>query len=102
MAFLSGAALSHLHIVLARDDVPQSLLRERRALRAAEACVAVSGRRERAGELRDAVQFLRPGDQPGPAGDINLSWRMDVPDPACLCARNPRSGGCRRALHLCR
>ncbi len=55
VAFLSGAALSHLHLVLGRAEVPQALLRDRLALRAAEACVAFSGRPERAGELRDAV-----------------------------------------------
>ncbi len=34
VAFLSGAALSHLHLVLNREDVPQNLLRGRLALRA--------------------------------------------------------------------
>ena len=48
VAFLSGAALSHLHLVLGREEVPQALLRNRLALRAAEACVAFSGRPERA------------------------------------------------------
>lgn len=81
VAFLSGAALSHLHLALLREDVPQSLLRERLALRAAEACVARSGRPERAGELRDAVTFLQPGDLPGPAGDSYLSWRRAVERP---------------------
>lgn len=57
---------------------PHSLLRERLALRAAEACVAYSGRQERAGELRDAVAFLQPGDLPGPAGKIYLSWQQAV------------------------
>lgn len=75
VAFLSGAALSHLHVVLGRDEVPQALLRERLALRAAEACVAFSGRPERAGELRDAAHLLRPGDLPGPAGETYLAWR---------------------------
>ncbi|UWQ43944.1 DUF1403 family protein (plasmid) [Leisingera aquaemixtae] len=81
VAFLSGAALAHLHLVLSRDDVPQALLRERLALRAAEACAACSGRIERAPELRDAVQFLQPGDHPGPAGEIYLSWRRAVERP---------------------
>ncbi|MEP3330148.1 DUF1403 family protein [Sedimentitalea sp.] len=40
MAFLSGAVLSYLHLVLAREEVPQVLLRDRLARRAAEACVA--------------------------------------------------------------
>ncbi|GLT12444.1 DUF1403 family protein [Sulfitobacter porphyrae] len=75
VAFLSGAALGHLHLVLGREEVPQTLLRERLALRAAEACVTLSGRSERAGELRDAVHLLRPGDLPGPAGETYLAWR---------------------------
>lgn len=75
VAFLSGAALSHLHLVLGRAEVPQALLRDRLALRASEACVAFSGRPERAGELRDAVHLLRPGDLPGPAGETCLAWR---------------------------
>ncbi len=78
VAFLSGAALAHLHLVLSRDDVPHALWRDRLALRASEACVTRSGRPERAGELRDAVQFLQPGDKPGPAGEVTLSWQRAV------------------------
>lgn len=78
VAFLSGAVLSHLHLVLNRSDVPHALLRERLALRAAEACVAISGRPERVRELRDAVHLLRPGDLPGPAGETYLAWRRAV------------------------
>lgn len=81
VAFLSGAALSHLHLVLNRLEVPQSLLRERLALRAAEACVAHSGRLETAGELRDAIAFLQPGDSPGPAGEVYGSWQRAVERP---------------------
>lgn len=75
VAFLSGAALTHLHLVLGRADVPQALLRDRLALRAAEACVAFAGRPERARELRDTVHLLRPGDLPGPAGAVCQSWQ---------------------------
>lgn len=78
VAFLSGSALNYLHMVSACDAVPQPLLRERLALRAAAACVAFSGRQERAPELRDAVHFLRPGDLPGPAGETCLAWRRAV------------------------
>lgn len=84
VAFLSGAALSHLHVVVGREDVPQALLRDRLALRAAEACVAFSGRPERAGELRDAVHLLRPGDLPGPAGETCLAWRRAVERPVSI------------------
>lgn len=52
VAFLSGAALAHLHIVLGQPDVAQSVLRERLATRAAEACMTFSGRLERAGAAR--------------------------------------------------
>ena len=81
VAFLSGAALATLHVVIGRQDVPQALLRERLALRAAEACVVFSGRVERAGALRDAVHLLRPGDQPGPAAATFLQWRKAVARP---------------------
>ncbi|WP_409996956.1 DUF1403 family protein [Leisingera daeponensis] len=43
VAFLSGAALGHLHLVLSRGDVPQALLRERLALRAATPAPPVTG-----------------------------------------------------------
>ncbi|KHQ51557.1 DUF1403 family protein [Mameliella alba] len=81
VAFLSGAALNHLHLVLERAEMPQALLRERLALRAAEACVAFSGRPERVRELRDAVHLLRPGDLPGPAGEPYLAWRRAAERP---------------------
>ena len=78
VTFLSGAALNHLHLVLGREEVPKALLRDRLALRAAEACVGFSGRPERAPELRDAVHLLRPGDLPGPTGETYLAWRRAV------------------------
>lgn len=84
VAFLSGAALGHLHLVLSRDDIPQTLLRARLALRAAEARVAHQGRPERASELRDAVAFLQPGDSPGPAGKVYLSWQRAVERPVSV------------------
>lgn len=78
VSFLSGAALAHLNAVLTARDIPMALLRERLALTAAEACVARSGRPERAGELRDALHLLRPGDLPGPAGEVYQSWQRAV------------------------
>jgi hypothetical protein len=84
VAFLSGAALNHLHLVLGRAEVPQALLRDRLALRAAEACVAFSGRPEREAELRDAIHLLRPGDLPGPAGETYLEWRRAVERPVSI------------------
>ena len=84
VAFLSGAALSHLHLVLASPNVPHALLRERLALRAAEACVAFSGRLERGADLRDAVHLMRPGDRPGPAGKTFFAWRRAVERPVSI------------------
>jgi len=84
VAFLSGAALNHLHLVLGHAEVPQALLRERLALRAAEACVAFSSRPERARELRDVMHLLRPGDLPGPAGETCLAWRRATERPVTV------------------
>ncbi len=84
VAFRSGAAVSHLHLVLSEETVPQTLLRARLAVRAAEACVAFSGRLERARELRDSIGFLHPGDNPGPAGEVYLSWRGVIDRPVSL------------------
>ena len=84
VAFLSGAALNHLHVVLGCAEVPQALLRDRLALRAAEAYVAFSERSERAGELRDAVHLLRPGDLPGPSGEACFAWRRAAERPVSI------------------
>lgn len=78
VAFASGAALAHLHVTLLRDEVPKELLRDRLALKAAETCVGFSGRMERAADLRDTLHLIRPGDLPGPAGEIYLIWRRAV------------------------
>ncbi len=80
-AFLAGAALSALQVVLAQPGVPLALVRERRALSAAEASVIRAGRPERAANLRDEVHLLRPGDQTGPAGTVFALWRQAVAKP---------------------
>lgn len=78
VAFFSGAALSHLHLILQHPNVPKALILQRLALRAAEACLVMAGRPERLGELRDGVYFLRNGDLPGPAGETGLAWLCAV------------------------
>ncbi len=80
-AFFAGAALSALQNVLVQPDVPHALLRDRRALAAAEASVTRAGRPERAVNLRDEVHLLRPGDQTGPAGAVFALWREAVAQP---------------------
>ena len=42
------------------------------------------GRPERAGELRDAVYLLRPGDLSGPAGEVFQYWRRAVERPVSV------------------
>lgn len=83
-AFFSGAALAHLRVVIAQEQVPQALLRARLALSAAEVCVTMSGRSERARDLRDALAFLQPGDTPGPAGEVYRAWRRAVERPVSV------------------
>ncbi|MDF1671352.1 MAG: DUF1403 family protein [Roseovarius sp.] len=68
-------------LVVGRADVPHALLRDRLSLTASEACMRLLGRPVRAGELRDAVHLLRPGDQPGPAGAIFLQWQRAAARP---------------------
>lgn len=80
-AFRSGAALAHLHLVAARPEVPKALWRARLALLAAQVCATHMGRREGVGGLRDALHFLRPGDHPGPAGEIFRQWSRAVERP---------------------
>ena len=80
-AFLSGAALAHLDLAVQSEQVPQGLWRARLALTAAEVCVGFMGRRERAADLRDALHLMRPGDHPGPAGEVFQQWSIAVARP---------------------
>lgn len=79
--FRSGAALAHLSCVTDAADLPQALWRNRLALAAAEVCARISGRRERAGALRDALHLTKAGDDPGPAGNILRQWSRAVARP---------------------
>ncbi|MEC7762029.1 MAG: DUF1403 family protein [Pseudomonadota bacterium] len=81
VAFMSGAALGHLALAIRDADLPLHLLRDRLSLVAAEACLTIMGRPERAADLRDAVHLMRPGDLPGPAGEVYLTWRRAVARP---------------------
>jgi len=77
VAFLSGAALVTLDVVLRDPDgtLPGALLRDRLALNAAVACLKLEGRNETASDIRDAVCLARAGDALGPAGDMFVAWR---------------------------
>ena len=76
-AFLSGASLAMLHMMLAdlANTLPAELLRNRLALRAAEACLKHEGRRDSEAEIRDAYYLARAGDELGPAGEMYVRWR---------------------------
>ncbi len=58
-------------------------LRQRLALRAAEAAAALARRREDAGALRDA-EHLSGGAEPGPAGRLHRLFRLFAAQPARL------------------
>jgi len=77
VAFLSGAALATLDVVLRGPGgtLSRALLRDRMALEAAVACLKLEGRIETASDIRDAVCFARAGDALGPAGDMFMAWR---------------------------
>ena len=63
-----------MDLAQANPSLPQALWRARLALRAAAHTAALSGRPERDAGLRDILCLLRPGERPGPAGDIALAW----------------------------
>jgi len=77
-AFKSGAALAHLSLTTAANDVPMALWRDRLALMAAAVCAGLAGRREGAGALRDAMHLTKAGDDPGPAGRVFQQWSRAV------------------------
>jgi hypothetical protein len=79
--FKSGAALAHLALATDAHPVPQALWRDRLALAAAEVSAGISGRREGAAALRDALHLTKAGDDPGPAGNILRQWSRAVARP---------------------
>jgi len=76
-AFLSGASLAMLHMMLAdpSETLPAELLRNRLALRAAETCLKLEGRRDSEAEIRDAYYLAKVGNEKGPAGEMYARWR---------------------------
>lgn len=76
-AFASGASLAILHglVMDASNTVPVELLRNRLALRCCELSLAIEGRSDTVGDIRDAVHLARAGDAMGPAGEMFMRWR---------------------------
>lgn len=84
VAFLSGASFAALEVMLthASDAVPQKLLRNTLALKAAAAASKLEGRMARESDIRDAYH-LTPVDGQGdrywgPDGDLLAFWRDAV------------------------
>ncbi len=73
--------MAHLHGVAAHVALPAALWRARLALSAAEVCAGLSGRRETAAALRDALYLLRDGDHAGPGGELFRVWSTAVARP---------------------
>lgn len=79
--FSAGVALVLVDMAQQNPSLPQALWRARLAQRAAAHVVALSGRREGEAALRDILCLLRPGEQPGPAGEIALAWHCATARP---------------------
>lgn len=73
--FLAGSALAWLHRIACDEHPIGSLWRQRLALANAAALMPMLGRAEDEAALRDAVMLTRPGDDPGPAGQVLMAWR---------------------------
>ena len=91
-AFAAGAALAGLDAVVRAEPPWRGVWAQRLALRAAAACLSREGRRGEEAALRDAHALARPGDDPGPAGQVLRAWRRLVErpirfDPEHLCRR---------------
>jgi hypothetical protein len=74
-AFMAGSALNALDILVQAEPEWIAAWRHRLALRAAAACMKLIGRSEDEAALRDAWLLRRPGDEPGPAGNVLAAWR---------------------------
>jgi hypothetical protein len=74
-AFWAGAALNVLDVLIRAEPVWAGAWRARLALKSAAASVRLAGRTEDEAALRDAVLFLQPGADPGPAGHHLRAWQ---------------------------
>jgi len=74
-AFIAGSALNALDNVVRAEPEWGGAWRHRLALKAASACMKLTGRSEDEAALRDAWLLRQHGDEPGPAGDVLGAWR---------------------------
>lgn len=80
-AFSAGAALALLDQAQRNPGLPQALWRDRLALAAAAQSARIAGRPEGEAAIRDVLCLLRPGEAPGPAGEIALTWQRATERP---------------------
>jgi len=74
-AFMAGCALDALDILVQAEPDWSGAWRHRLALKAAAACMKLTGRGEDEAALRDAWLLRQHGDAPGPAGNVLAAWR---------------------------
>lgn len=74
-AYLAGAALNSLDILVRANAPWLGAWRHRLALKAAAATLKLLRRPEDEAALRDAWVLRQPGDALGPAGNVLLAWR---------------------------
>jgi hypothetical protein len=74
-AFMAGSALNALDILVQAEPEWSAAWRHRLALRAAAACMKLTGRSEDEAALRDAWLLRQHDDAPGPAGNVLAAWR---------------------------
>lgn len=77
LGFQAGAMLTVLDNLLSdpSQTVPDKLLANRLALRAAVATSRLEGRLAREADIRDAFHLTTPGEARGPDGDLLAYWR---------------------------
>ncbi len=74
-AFMAGGALYPLDQIVRAEFDWVGAWRQRLALKCAAAAVRLTGRSEDEASLRDAWLLRKPGDDPGPAGQILAAWK---------------------------
>lgn len=77
-AFMAGSALTAFDNLVRAEPAWSGAWRHRLALKAASACMTLTGRSEDEAALRDAWLLRQPGDEAGPAGNVLAAWRRLV------------------------
>lgn len=87
-AFMAGAALNTLDALIRSEPVWAGAWRQRLALKCAVSAMRSFGRVEDEAALRDAWVLRKPGDDPGPAGNILAAWKRSASRAPIIDAEN--------------